>query len=459
MGASKLLISLIIFSVVVVGVLADAGIEDEIAGTGATHAALRLELEQLRTKISALESSISDRTKELKGKDENTAQLERTVQEKSARIASLQSEIESLQKKGSVDAEELVGKVSARAVELEKQVEKLRNEIESQTRKSNALEAQAIGAEKKVQDLNLKLESLQKTNDEQKRRIQKTERALQLAEEELLRAQLEATARSKQLTEVHGAWLPPWLAYHISHFQELAATHWKERAKPVLVVFLQKASEKSAQAQKWAEPHLETAKTKWIPAIKEQWMIFVTHAEPYRQTVSTKTVEVYEASKTTITMHIVKIQELADPYYQEAKKLSKPYIDQVATVTKPHVEKVRVALNPHTKRVVQAYGKFLESATTYHRQAQAAVHEHLKKHELTKPLATKELVWFMASALLALPIFFLYRLLSDIFCPIMSCIAVRRQGNLHERPMQTLLTADLSAGMMIRKQQKINKKI
>jgi hypothetical protein len=231
----------------------------------------------------------------------------------------------------------------------------------------------------------------------------------------LMRLQNEATTKSKLLTEVHGAWLPPWLVTYSARYAEVVSGHWNEHGKPVLESFLQKASEKSARAKKWAEPHIETAQMKLAP-VKEKLAVLKKDAKPYLEKVSTKSVEVYEASRDAVTPHIVKLKAVSDPYFQEAKKLSKPYIDQVAEITKPHVEKIRTTLKPYTKRAVHAYGTFLESATTYHRQAQASISDYLHQHEITKSLVTKELVWFLASALLALPVFVIYRLLVDTFC-------------------------------------------
>lgn len=55
---------------------------------------------------------------------------------------------------------------------------------------------------------------------------------------------------------------------------------------------------------------------KFVPAIKEQWVVIATNVEPHVQTLTAKTVEIYEVSKEAVTPHIVKVQELADPYFQ-----------------------------------------------------------------------------------------------------------------------------------------------
>ncbi|GAY44518.1 hypothetical protein CUMW_082630 [Citrus unshiu] len=413
MAASKLVIFSLFFALILTA--ADVSIQGEdvpplTASDAVDSSPLKIELDQLKSKIRSLESHIDEKTQELKGKDEVVAQKEKAIQDKSERIVSLQKELSSLQKKETLNAAEQVDKAHARADELEKQIDNLKKESEKQQKEKEALEARAIEAEKKISDLSAKLEKLQKINDEQKSKIRKTERALKVAEEEMMRAKFEATSRSKELTEVHSAWLPPWLAVHLLQCQSLIETHWNAHGKPAMDVAIQKALEKKAQAGKWVQPHVETIKAKWIPAVKEQWVVFTTNVEPHVQTLKTKTIEACEATKTAVTPHIIRVQEVVDPYFQEAKKFSKPYIDQVATVAKPHVDNVRVALKPYTKKVVRAYGKFLKSATTYHHQVQASVQEMLKKHELTSPLATKELEWFAASALLVLPVIILFRI-------------------------------------------------
>ncbi|KAL4334962.1 hypothetical protein GQ457_07G036980 [Hibiscus cannabinus] len=416
MAASTLVIFSLFLALIFNQIRADVSTEPLLESDASGSSALKAELDQLKSKIHLLESNVEEKIRELKTKDEKIKEKDKIIQVKSDSIASLQTELSSLQKKGTSDAEERVGKAKAHALELQKQVDELKTELEAKSKEKESLEARATKAENKLNELNLKLENLEKINKEQANKIAKTERALKIAEEELIKTKFEATSKGNELMEVHGAWLPPWLAMQLNHFQAFIQTHWTERGKPTMDMVMQKALEKKALAKKWAEPHMETIKTKWVPAIKDQWVVVTKHAEPHVQSLKAKTVEVYEASKTSVTPHIVKVQEIVDPYFQDAKKFSKPYIDQVATLAKPHFDKVSVVIKPYTKEVVNAYGRFLESATTYHQQVQAFVQETLKKHELTRPLATKELEWFAASALLALPIIILFRIFSATFC-------------------------------------------
>lgn len=41
-----------------------------------------------------------------------------------------------------------------------------------------------------------------------------------------------------------------------------------------------------------------------------------TNAEPHVQSLSKKTIEVFEASKSAVTPHVVRVLEFIDPYFQ-----------------------------------------------------------------------------------------------------------------------------------------------
>ncbi|XP_073050996.1 uncharacterized protein [Primulina eburnea] len=417
MAVLKMLIFTVFLSLIVGRIAADADVLiSDADGVSRSDGHESDVVEHFKSKIHALEFLVDEKARETKLKDEVIAAKEKIIKEKLDSIASLEREISSLQKKGKLDVAEQMGKAHAKADGLEKEVEKLKTDIALRNKEKDLLETRTAEAEKKASELNSKVENLQKIYEEQKTKLRKTERARQIAEEEMMTAKFEATSRTKELMEARGAWFPPWLAEHLIQYQSRLEKNWKLHGKPALEMMMQKAVEKKTQAEEWAAPHVETVKTKWVPSVKEQWVVISTNVEPHFKSITEKSIEIYEASRVAVTPHVIKVQELMNPYFQEFKKFSKPYIDQAATATRPYVDNIRVTLKLYTKEAVLAYGKFLESATTYHHQVQDTVQERLKSHELTKPLATKELIWFLASALLALPVFFMWKICSAIFC-------------------------------------------
>lgn len=54
---------------------------------------------------------------------------------------------------------------------------------------------------------------------------------------------------------------------------------------------------------------------KWVP-VKEKLVVLKKNTEPYVQKVSSKSVEVYEASWDAVKPHVAKVKEFADPYFQ-----------------------------------------------------------------------------------------------------------------------------------------------
>ncbi|KAK4774742.1 hypothetical protein SAY86_009677 [Trapa natans] len=424
MATSKLRLMplLLLFALILIpGTRADFSADEggvEVAGVdgGSDASALGAELDQIKSKIHSLESVLEEKSRELKVKDGQIAEKQKLLHDESDKVASLEDEISVLQKKGKIAIAEQVGKAHARVGELEKQIDKLKKQLESQQKHKGSLQSHVSKADNKMLELNSKLEELKRVNDLQEAKILKAERALKVIEEELMKAKYEASSKIKELWEVHGAWLPPWLAMHWMHLQSIAKVHWNEHGKPAMNLMMEKTMEKKSQAEKWAGPHIEMIKTKWVPAVKGQWVVLATSLQPHVTMLREKSIEAYDTSKTAIAPHVVKLWHAVDPYYQEAKKFSKPYIDQVATAAKPHVEKVRVSMEPYTKEAIRAYGKFLDFAFTYHKQVQGHVQETLKKHKITRLLATREFEWFTASVLLALPIILIFRICSALLC-------------------------------------------
>lgn len=472
---------------------------DDKPGSKASSAVLAVELERLKSETSKLELILEEKEIDLNIQSNLIAEREKEIEYKSQAITSLQT-VANLQKKESGDENTQIEKVYARISELEKKVESLKGSIRNQKQELNSLELRADGEEKKSQKQFIKYEKKKESWDEKSQmemayariselekkvenleesirnhkqelsslelrvveakkkaheqlskhekmenfvaerwiQIRQTEQALQLAEAIMLRAQAEAAAKTDALMKAYGALLPPWIVVHLLEFKALVASYWAQHGEPVIKLLIKKVSEKVAAANEWAKLHFDVM-IKWGPAMRKQCQQLTIFVSPHLKSVKARSIERFETLRNAIHPHIIKGRQFLEPHAQLVRKFSRPYIAKAASLIQPHLDQARIVLSPCTEQAAAAYRRFLSSATAYHYQLQSFVRQTLNKYELTAALATKELSWFLASALLALPLFGILMLYLSI------CSANRKAvkpvqwihtGNAHRKPKQ-----------------------
>ncbi|KAG2286324.1 hypothetical protein Bca52824_045928 [Brassica carinata] len=259
-AAAKKLVAwfLLLAFVFTTGVFSDAGQEPTSAESVSGS---EIQLDQLNAKIRSLVILLLSWVKNLKLmrkleklKGELVQQKDELLHERQDKLSSLETQLSSLREKGSSDSVQLLEKAKARATELEKQVEVLRNFLEQKNKEKESVEARTTNINKKVLQLH-------KTKEEQKSKIRNLRRALRISEEEMLRMRHEAATKARELQEVHGSWLPHWLAVHWIHFQTVAGTHWDAHGKPVMEKVTQK------EAKKFSKPYVDQVSTATKPHV------------------------------------------------------------------------------------------------------------------------------------------------------------------------------------------------
>lgn len=365
--------------------------------------------------------------------------MEMIIQEQLDNISLLQNDIDSPDSTGSFIGKKHKGKADEQLNELDKQVEKLRKQIELQNKKNDALEVRASIAEKNIWELNSRLEDLLKVDYEQKTRLHKAERDLKVTKEEMLKAKSEAASMFKKLTEVKRELNPHWLVLHFCKIKSYMLIQWNKYLQPALDFTIEKALEKKVQLEKWLDLHIRTINTKCIPMMKEKWLAFTTHLQPQLCSLTCKTIKVCHSSvehvlrilelvqpqlqslpsKTIKVCHssidcILKTLELVQPQLRSLMSKStnayhssmdhvfktldsvEPYIQGFGRFVEPFMNRVAIVIRFHSNK---AYVMLMESANIYHQRVQQV----LKNNKLTRSIASVELAWFLASALLVLP--------------------------------------------------------
>ncbi|KAG0579779.1 hypothetical protein KC19_4G123100 [Ceratodon purpureus] len=288
------------------------------------------------------------------------------VKKKDKKIRSLEKELNQLKTaKNGADAE-LEAKLAAatkKNSDLDLQVSQLKEELERVKSEHLAILKRAEIAEARAdsfeQEASEKLKLVQIVN-ELKSQLKKAERALQISQSGMLKAQKEAAAKAREVAQSADAWFPPWLATQAAKVHAFLSSRWATHGRPLLKLVQRGVSVKVAQVEKFSKPYIRSFQKNVRPVVRSEW-----------KKLKAKVVPEYRRAK-----------RLTVRYYQAAKKYT----------------------------LLQ-----LSKATTYHEQLQDSVKGIMSNHQVLARYATKDLIWYLASALLALPVVAPFWLFSSVF--------------------------------------------
>ncbi|KAJ7536697.1 hypothetical protein O6H91_12G078200 [Diphasiastrum complanatum] len=391
MGRYWLLAFLIALAGIELLVLADGGLT--IAEKEQLDVANVRQAEDVEADLSkvAFANEVDDLKSKLKIIEGLLDKKEVSLQDKANRIHFLENKLESIQ-----------------VERLPENVRKL--EFEIQTLKERAESSEAI-----VGELLAKNAKATRSIEQQQKRINSAEEALRLAEAALRRAESEAAKRTRDVSRAYEAWFPTWAASRIAQLQEKATAHWVAHGEPIFKVLVEKVSQNAEAAHHLAKPHIETFKMKWLSSLKMNLKELSTNLAHHMEIVKSTTSDSFKRAEAYISPHLKRAQEVIGPYTELARKKSSPYATKVSSFVQPYYKSFRSIFAPYTKKLHKLYKRSLRFAKTNHYQLQRSIKGALSRHEYSAKLASKEVIWFLASALLLLPALGILLLFSSHF--------------------------------------------
>lgn len=254
---------------------------------------------ELRAHVQDLESAAKTHASSLKRKDK--------------KIKSLEKELQQFQSAKNVANTDLEAKLTAAAQknsDLGLQVSQLKEELERAKVDNSAILKRAEIAEAKADSYQLEASEkgkLVEVVNEYKSQLKQLERALQIAQSGMLKAQKEAAAKSHEMARSADAWLPPWLATQAAKVHSLMTSRWATHGEPLMKKLQRTATVKAAQAEKFSKPYMRSFNKKVRPVVRAQWKRVKATVVPQYQRMKKLTIQYYKDGKKYMSPHLSKV--------------------------------------------------------------------------------------------------------------------------------------------------------